>query len=76
MANLQIRNVPEDVHAVVRARAAAAGRSVSDYLLDKIVELTQEPTQADVFARAARRTRTEGPTVDDIVDAIGEGRGE
>jgi plasmid stability protein len=74
--NLQIRNVPDDVHAAVRARAAAAGLSVSEYLLNQITELAKQPTQAEVFARAARRSREEGPTVDDILSALDEGRSE
>lgn len=76
MSNLQIRNVPADVHAVVRARAAAQGLSVSEYLLNQITELARHPTQAEVFARAARRSREGGPTVDDILTAIDEGRRE
>ncbi len=76
MTHLQIRNVPEDVHSTVRARAAAEGLSVSEYLLRQITELARTPTQADVFARAARRARQDGPTVDDILTAIEEGRRE
>jgi len=72
--NLQIRNVPDDVHATVRARAAAAGLSVSEYLLNQITDIAKHPTQAEVFARAARRTRQESPTMDDILTALDEGR--
>jgi plasmid stability protein len=76
MSNLQIRNVPEDVHSVVRARAAAQGLSVSEYLLNQITDLARHPTQAEVFARAAKRAREGGPTVDDVLAAIDEGRRE
>jgi antitoxin FitA len=76
MRNLQIRNVPDDVHTVVRARAAAEGLSVSEYLLNHITDLARHPTQAEVFARATRRSRQEGPTVDDILEALDEGRSE
>jgi antitoxin FitA len=71
---LQIRDVPDDVHATARARAAASGMSVSEYLLRQITELMRRPTQAEVFARAARHAREDGPTVDDILTAIEEGR--
>lgn len=74
--NLQIRNVPDDVHATVRARAAAEGLSVSEYLLNQITKIAQRPTQSEVFARAARRARDGGPTVGDILTAIEEGRRE
>jgi antitoxin FitA len=76
MSNLQIRNVPEDVHAVVRARAAAQGLSVSEYLLNQITDLARHPTQVEVFARAAKRARQGGPTLDDILASIDEGRHE
>ena len=49
---LQIRNVPDDVHAAVRLRAAQAGRSVSDYLLDLVRELVTRPTMPEIVARA------------------------
>ena len=74
--NLQIRNVPDEVHSTVRARAAAAGLSVSEYLLNQITDIARRPTQEEVFKRAARRAREDGPTVDDILTAIKEGREE
>lgn len=30
MANLQVKNIPDDVHAQLRARAAAEGRTLSE----------------------------------------------
>lgn len=72
--NLQIRNVPDDVHATVRARAAAAGLSVSEYLLNQITEIAERPTVAEVLQRA--RQRSGGASGDDIVAAIREGRDE
>lgn len=74
--NLQIRNVPDDVHAVVRARAAEAGLSLSDYLLREITAFARRPTAREVFERLARRSHEHGPTVDDIVSAIHDGRDE
>lgn len=70
--NLQIRNVPDDVHATIRARAAAAGLSVSDYLLRQITEIAERPTVAEVLERA--RQRSGGATGEDIVAAVREGR--
>jgi hypothetical protein len=49
---------------------------VSEYLLNQITDLAKHPTQTEVFARAARRSREEGPTVDDILSALDEGRSE
>jgi plasmid stability protein len=65
---IQVRNVPDEVHRTLRARAAAAGRSLSDYLLDELTRLADRPPVADVLARAA--SRSGGAPVKDIVDAV------
>jgi hypothetical protein len=72
---LQIRDVPEDVHATVRARAALAGKTVSQYLLDLVTDLARRPTLAEVASRI--KSRTGGPSGlsgDDILDALHQGR--
>ncbi|WP_151526986.1 FitA-like ribbon-helix-helix domain-containing protein [Serinicoccus kebangsaanensis] len=55
MSHLQIRNVPEDLHRRLRARAALEGVSVSDLLLREAERLMARPTQDDVLARLASR---------------------
>jgi plasmid stability protein len=70
--SIQIRNVPERVHRTLRARAAAAGLSLSDYLLGEITRVADRPAIADVLARAA--ARTEGISTRDIVAAVRAGR--
>ncbi len=41
---LQVRNVPEPVHRVLRERAARRGKSLSAYVLDELEHLArQEP---------------------------------
>ena len=69
---IQIRNVPEEVHRTLRSRAAAAGVSLSDYLLGEIVRVAERPPVADVLARAA--SRHGGADADAIVDAVRSGR--
>lgn len=71
---IQIRDVPDDVHATLRARAAAAGESLSDYLRAEVEQVARRPAIADVLRRA--RSRTEGPTTADILAALDEGRAE
>jgi hypothetical protein len=44
MASIQIRNVPEPVHNEMKRRAAAAGQSLSDYLLVELQKLASYPT--------------------------------
>lgn len=73
--SLQIRDVPDDVHATVRARAAHAGQSVSDYLLGLLSELVTRPTMAEIVQRAEALARADdGATRADIRAAIRAGR--
>lgn len=56
---IQIRNVPESVHREVKARAAKAGMSLSDYLLKQMTQSLSAPPVEDVLARLAARRRPE-----------------
>ncbi len=53
---LQVRHVPADVHATLRRRAAAEGKSLQEYLLALLVELTSHPTLAEALEQAASHT--------------------
>jgi antitoxin FitA len=44
MPTVQIKNVPEDVHRVLRTRAAAAGQSLQEYLLALLVDEARHET--------------------------------
>ena len=70
--SVQIRNVPEDIHRIIRERAARAGISLSDYLLGELVRLAEHPPVADVLARAAARHG--GADQASVVAAVREGR--
>lgn len=70
--SIQIRNVPDDVHRTLRARAASAGMSLSDYLLADITRLADRPPVADVILRAT--SRSGGADVGLIVEAVRAGR--
>jgi plasmid stability protein len=69
---IQIRDVPEDVHRTLRVRAAAAGRSLSDYLLDELVRVAERPPVVDVLRQASMRTG--GVPLKTIVAAVRSGR--
>jgi plasmid stability protein len=58
---IQIRNVPDPLHRKLKARAALAGMSLSDYLLKQIVEVAQQPTVDEMRARLARRSEVTTP---------------
>jgi plasmid stability protein len=52
MPSVQIKNVPPDVHRVLRERAAAAGQSLQEYLLDQLTRQAGTPTLEEVLDRA------------------------
>jgi len=52
---IQIRNVPDELHRRLKARAAMAGMSLSDYLLDEIRRAAERPTLEELRARLERR---------------------
>ncbi|HVO81266.1 MAG TPA: hypothetical protein VMT28_11070 [Terriglobales bacterium] len=52
---IQLRNVPDALHRGLKARAALAGMSLSDYLLAEIKEIAERPTLAELRQRLQRR---------------------
>ena len=48
---IQIRNVPDALHRRLKARAALAGMSLSDYLLAEVRRVADQPTLAEMRAR-------------------------
>lgn len=55
MKTLQIRNVPEDLHRKLKARAAMAGMSLSEYTLTELRRVARQPTRSEVLGRIASR---------------------
>ena len=53
---IQIRNVPDALHRKLKSRAALAGMSLSDYLLQQIRTVAERPTIEEMRARLARRS--------------------
>ena len=53
---VQIRNVPDTLHRRLKARAALAGMSLSDYLLSEIRQMAERPTIDELRARLRSRT--------------------
>jgi plasmid stability protein len=52
---IQLRNVPDALHRTLKARAAMAGMSLSDYLLMEIKEIAERPTLAEFRERLHQR---------------------
>lgn len=73
MGLIQIRNVPDGVHRTLKARAAAAGTSLSEYVLREVTRVAQSPTPEELD----ERIRARGPaklTTAEILEARDTGR--
>lgn len=71
---IQLRNVPDDLHAKLKARAAANGMSLSDFIIQEAKLLAEQPTLEEM----RRRLEALPPVTLDIsaADLIHEGRQE
>jgi len=56
MVSIQIKDVPEDTHHVLRRRALEAHQSLQEYLRARLIEEAGRPTVNEVLARAANRS--------------------
>lgn len=73
---IQLRNVPDELHRKLKARAAMAGMSLSDYLLQEIRRTAERPTMAELLERLKRRTPVEvSESPAEILRAARENRG-
>jgi plasmid stability protein len=52
---LQVRNVPDEIHRVLKARAALAGMSLSEYVLRELRRTVERPTSEELRRRIASR---------------------
>lgn len=69
MPSVQIKDVPEQTHAVLRRRAAAAHQSLQEYLRGRLIEEASEPTLEEVLDRAGGRSGGAVP-LRDAVEAL------
>lgn len=59
--SIQVKDVPDDVHATFRRRAAAEGMSLQEYLLGRLVEDAHTPTLEESLDRAGGRAGGRAP---------------
>jgi antitoxin FitA len=72
---VQIRNVPDDLHRKLKARAALAGMSISEFLLREIERSLARPTPAELLERLRSQGRVDlTSSVVEAVRAEREGR--
>ncbi len=73
---VQIREVPESVHGTLKARAAHAGTSLSEYLHAELEQLAQRPTRDELLQRVLEREATSegGESAAESVRALRDSR--
>ena len=54
---IQIRNVPDELHRKLKARAALEGLSLSDYLRGEVRRCAERPTLTELAGRLRSRSR-------------------
>ena len=59
---IRLRNVPDDLHRVLKSRAALAGKSLSEYLIAEIRRHADYPTVEELRQRLRARAEVH-PTV-------------
>lgn len=58
---IQVRNVPENLHRRLKARASMEGMSLSDYLLSELREIAGRPTLREFQERLETRPAVDLP---------------
>ncbi len=56
MPSVQIKDVPPEVHLVLKRRAAEAGKSMQEYLLELLIAHARTPTMEDFLRQLEQRT--------------------
>ena len=57
MPNVQVRDVPQEVHEALVRQAQLAGQSLQQYLSEKLALIATTPTVDEVLDRIEQRTK-------------------
>ncbi|MBO0728391.1 MAG: hypothetical protein J2P57_03975 [Acidimicrobiaceae bacterium] len=55
MPNVLVRDIPEDVHAILQRRAEQRGQSLQQYLAGELKRLAERPSMDEVLDRLETR---------------------
>jgi len=72
--NVQVRDVPDDVHRRLKAQAAMAGQSLNEFLLARMRETASTPTVLELADRIRSRARPDLPPSASVLRAERDGR--
>ena len=67
MKVIQVRNVPDDLHRLLKERAAREGTTMSDLILSELPRLANRPTPQRLLERIQQRAPVGGPPAADLV---------
>lgn len=56
MPSIQIKDVPDHVHSRLRERAMSNGKSLQEYLLERLAAEAEQPTLDELFSRVEQHT--------------------
>lgn len=59
MTNVQVRNVPDEVHGALVRRAEQAGQSLQQFLASQLAQIAATPTVKEILDRIERRPKGE-----------------
>ena len=72
---IQIRNVPEEFHRRVKARAALAGLSMSEFIMRELEKVLGKPTRAEVLEQIRQlKPIQRGPSGAELIRQIRQER--
>lgn len=71
MVNVQVKRVPPEWHATLKARAAARGISLNDLLLELLERETSLPSLEE-WGREVRALNERHPVTDEVRRALGD----
>lgn len=69
MKMIQVRNVPDELHRSLKARAAREGTTLSDLILAELPRLAHKPSPEQLLERIRRRTAVPGDGAADLIGA-------
>ena len=69
MKMIQIRNVPDELHRSLKARAAREGRTLSDLILSELPRVAEKPSPEQVMSRIRSRSSVGGPPASELIAA-------
>jgi antitoxin FitA len=72
--NVQVRDVPDDVHRRLKSQAALAGQSLNEFLLARLGDIASVPTVPELAQRIREREPYDGPSSAAIVRAERDAR--